>query len=173
MSVVARVDGKASAAIARAIASADASVAPRLRELMQMAVERLAPKRLTMAVIAVFAGLALVLAALGIYGVLSFTVAQRTHEIGVRMALGAPRSQVLRMIVGQAAGLAAIGIALGVAAALAVSRVLASLLFGVRATDPIVFAGVSAALLGVAVMAAYIPARRASRVDALTALRHE
>jgi len=141
-------------------------------ELAQVAAERLAPQRLTMAVVAAFAGLALVLAAIGIYGVLSFAVNGRTHEIGVRMALGAPRSLVVRMVVGQAAGLAVAGIAIGVAGALAVSRVLASLLYGVRATDPLVFAGVSAALLGVAVMAAWLPARRAARVDPVTALRH-
>ena len=140
-------------------------------ELSQVAAGRLAPKRLTMAVAAAFAGLALVLAAIGIYGVLSFAVTERTHEIGVRMALGAPRGLVVRMIVGQAAGLAAAGIAIGIGGALAVSRVLASLLYGVRATDPLVFAGVSAALLGVAVMAARLPARRASRVDPVTSLR--
>ena len=126
-----------------------------------------------MSVIAAFAGLALLLAAIGIYGVLSFTVAQRTHEIGLRMALGAPRAAVVRMIVGRATGLAAAGVAIGLAGGLAVSRVLASLLYGVRATDPLVFAGVSAVLLGIAVMAAYIPARRAAQVDPLTALRHE
>ncbi|MBZ5620931.1 MAG: ABC transporter permease [Acidobacteriia bacterium] len=161
-------------AIGRAVAAVDGQSAPsRVRELLQIASGRLAPKRLTMAVIAAFAGLALVLAAIGIYGVLSFTVAQRTHEIGVRMALGAPRGSVVRMIVGQAAGLAAGGVAIGIAGALAVSHVLASLLYGVQATDPVVFAGVSAMLLGVAVTAAYLPARRAAKVDPVTALRHE
>jgi len=161
-------------AIGRALAGLDGTSTPvPVRELLQVASDRLAPKRLTMAVIAAFAGLALVLAAIGIYGVLSFTVVQRTHEIGVRMALGASRNSVLRMVVGQATAMAACGIAIGIGAALGVSRVLSSLLYGVRSTDPPVFAGVSAVLLAVAAMAAYLPAHRAAKVDPMTALRHE
>jgi putative ABC transport system permease protein len=144
-----------------------------VRDVLQMASDRLAPKRLTAGVIAVFAGLALVLAAIGIYGVLSFTVTQRTHEIGVRMALGAERNGVIRMIVGQAAGLAAIGVAIGVLGALGLSRVLGTLVFGVSTTDPWVFGEVALTLTGVAALAAWIPARRASQVDPVIALRCE
>jgi putative ABC transport system permease protein len=144
-----------------------------VRDMLQVASDRLAPKRLTASVIAVFAGLALLLAAIGIYGVLSFTVAQRSHEIGVRMALGAERSGVVRMIVGRAAGLAAIGVGIGIAGALGLSRVLATLVFGVSTTDPWVFAEVSATLIGVAAFAAWVPARRASQVDPVVALRCE
>jgi putative ABC transport system permease protein len=161
-------------AMERALAAVDPSLPPpRVQDVLRMASDRLAAKRLTTAVISVFAGLALVLAAIGIYGVLSFTVAQRTHEIGVRMALGAERSAVVRMVVGRATSLAAVGIAIGIAASLGCGRVIRSLLFGVTATDPRVFAGVAAALLGVAAAAAWLPARRAARVDPAIALREE
>jgi putative ABC transport system permease protein len=161
-------------AVARAVAAVDATVSlAKVRTMVDIASSRLAPKRLTAAMTASFAALALLLATIGIYGVLSFAVAQRTHEIGVRMALGARRGAVLGMVVRQAAALASAGIAIGIAAALGLTRVIASLLFGVSATDPLVFAGVSAALLAVAATAAYIPARRASRVDPVVALRHE
>jgi putative ABC transport system permease protein len=145
----------------------------RVRDMLQIASSRLAPKRLTAALIAAFAGLALVLAAVGIFGVLSFAVSQRTHEIGLRVALGAQRRAVLRMIVGQAARLALAGVLVGTAGALALGRVIRSLLFGVSATDPIVFTGVAAVLLAVAMAAAYIPARRAAGVEPVIALRHE
>jgi ABC-type antimicrobial peptide transport system permease subunit len=161
-------------AVARAVAAVDATVPlARVRSMQEIASGRLAPKRLTAGLTAVFAGLALALAAVGIYGVLSFAVAQRTHEIGVRMALGAPRAVVLRMVVGQATLLAAGGVLIGIAGALALTRVLASLLYGVSPTDPLAFAGVSASLLAVAALAAWIPARRAARVDPVIALRNE
>jgi len=144
-----------------------------VQEMQQMASDRLAPKRLTGTIVVVFAGLALVLAAIGIYGVLSFTVAQRTHEIGVRMAVGADRSSVVRMVAGKAAALAGTGILIGAVASLAAGRVISSLLYGVSSTEPAVFAGVSATLLAVALVAAYLPARRAACVDPVTALRHE
>jgi putative ABC transport system permease protein len=159
--------------IGRAIASMSGATPPPVRELLEMASGRLAPKRLTTGLIAVFASLALLLAATGIYGVLSFTVARRTHEIGVRMALGSARHGVLRLIVGEAALVALTGIGIGLAGALALSRVLRSLLYGVSATDPVVFAAVSSTLLGVALIAACLPAWRASRVDPMVALRHE
>jgi putative ABC transport system permease protein len=132
-----------------------------------------ATPRFRMLLLSVFAGLALVLAAVGIYGVISYGVAQRTHEIGIRMAVGAERGDVLRMVIGQALALAAAGVALGLAAAAAATRVLASVLFGTRPMDAMTLAAVSLGLLAVAAAAGYIPARRATRVDPMTALRWE
>jgi putative ABC transport system permease protein len=134
---------------------------------------RLAPRRLSMIVLIAFAGLSLVLAAMGIYGVLAFSVEQRTHEIGVRMALGAQQGDVLRIIVREAVLLAAGGLVVGVAAALALGRLATSLLYGVTATDPLVLTGTAVLLALVAAAAAWFPARRATRVDPLEALRYE
>jgi putative ABC transport system permease protein len=120
-----------------------------------------------------FSLFALALACLGIYGVLSFTVVQRTREIGVRIALGAQRRDVLALVVGQGLRLALLGLALGLVAALAVTRFIESLLYGVTATDPVTFVGVSLLLLVVAVLASWLPARRATKLDPMTVLRHE
>ena len=128
---------------------------------------------LYMRLFAIFAAAALLLAAIGTYGVIAFAVVQRTREIGIRVALGASRAEVLRMVVGYGGRLAAIGIAIGVVAALAMSRVLRSLLFGVSATDPATFAGVAALLALVAVLASWLPARRAARIDPTVAMRAE
>jgi putative ABC transport system permease protein len=133
----------------------------------------ISPRRFNALLLAMFAGLALILAAVGIYGVISFGVAQRTHEIGVRMALGAQPSALLRLVIVEGMSVALVGIAIGVAGAFGVMRFIRSFLFEVSATDPSTFAAVAAVLVIVALAACYIPARRATRVDPMVALRHE
>ncbi|MCU1227004.1 MAG: macB 28 [Edaphobacter sp.] len=133
----------------------------------------LADRRFLLFLVGVFAAVALALAAIGIYGVVAFSVARRTQEIGIRLALGARRSDVLGLVLGEGARMAAIGIAIGVGASLAITRLISNLLFGVSATDPLTFVGVATLLLSVALAATYIPACRAMRVDPVTALRYE
>ena len=135
--------------------------------------DSVARQRFSMLLLGVFAGLALVLAAVGIYGVMSYSVAQQTREIGIRMALGAQRSDVLKMTVGQGLRLVLTGVAIGLAAAFVLTRVMATLLFGVSPTDPLTFVSISIVLIGVAVLASYIPALRATRVDPMFALRYQ
>jgi predicted permease len=132
-----------------------------------------APQRYNTALLALFALLAATLAAVGIYGVVSYSVNRQTHEIGIRMALGAQKSDVLRMVVGQGLKLTLVGMAIGVAVALALTRFLSSLLYGVKPIDPLTFIAVSVLLTAVALLACYIPARRAAKVDPMVALRHE
>ena len=135
--------------------------------------DSMASRRFSMILLVVFATLALLLASVGIYGVISYVVSQRAREMGIRMALGAQPRDILRLILGRGGKLAGFGVAFGLAAALGLTRLMASLLYGVRATDPLTFAGVALLLTLVALVAAYVPARRAAKVDPMVALRFE
>jgi putative ABC transport system permease protein len=137
--------------------------------------QSLAAKRFAMMMLGAFAALALVLASIGLYGVIAYLVGQRTHEIGIRIALGAQRGDVMRWVLGQGARMALVGVAIGLVASAGLTQLLAkqSLLFGVSARDPLTFAGVAGVLMLVALLACWIPARRAMRVDPIIALRYE
>jgi putative ABC transport system permease protein len=135
--------------------------------------ESILNRKFFMLLLLVFAGLALMLAAVGIYGVMSYVASQRTHEIGIRMALGAQGKDVLKLIIGNGMALALIGVAIGLAAAFALTRVMAGILFGVTATDTLTYVTVSLGLIAVALLACFVPARRATKVDPLVALRYE
>jgi predicted permease len=139
----------------------------------QIISDSLAERRFTLLLLSIFASVAVALAAVGIYGVMSYAVSRRTHELGVRMALGASRPAILRLVVREGMVLAAAGMAVGVAAAVGLTRLMVSLLYGVRPTDPATLAGVSLLLGGIALLACYIPAWRATRVDPIVALRYE
>jgi putative ABC transport system permease protein len=166
------------AAIPREVREQVQSVDPTLpvsggQALIETLSASLAERRFSMEVVGLFALTALLLAGLGIYGVISYIVTARTHEIGIRIALGAERSSILQMVLRQGLGLAIAGATVGLVGALIVSHLMAGLLYGVRPTDPLTFAIVAVLLIAVALLACYIPARRALRVDPLIALRHE
>jgi putative ABC transport system permease protein len=144
-----------------------------VRSMDQVLVHSLALRSFMMMLLSIFSGLALVLASVGIYGVIAFAVSQRTREIGVRMALGARPGDVLRMVLREGLKLVAVGVGVGVAAALMLTRLLEGMVYGVRVRDPLIFAAVNALMVAVSLGACYIPARRATRVDPLVALRYE
>jgi putative ABC transport system permease protein len=145
---------------------------PRVQTISQILEDSLWQPRFSMLLLLIFALLATILAAIGVYGSTSYFVTQRSYEIGVRMALGATPSRVLRMIMGQALMVATMGLALGLALSLAFSRLLASQLYRVTSTDPITFVGVAAFLTTIMLLAAYIPASRATKIDPLDVLRN-
>jgi putative ABC transport system permease protein len=144
-----------------------------LEPMGQLIEESVASQRFATMLLGIFAGIALVLGSVGIYGVMAYLVTERTHEMGIRMALGATRNNVMRLILKYGMQLAIAGLGLGLVAAVGLTRLLSSLLFEVSATDPVTYAVVGLLLVGVAMLACYIPARRATRVDPMVALRYE
>ena len=177
VAVVLRTEGDPTAVmvdVRRAVAEIDSREAVYSVQTMDEVISNsFAARRLSMLLLGIFAALALVLACVGIYGVISYLVSQRTREIGVRMALGAQPGDVLRLVIGHGAKMALIGVAVGIVAALGLTRLIANQLFGVSAHDPLTFLGVALLLIIVAVAACFIPARRAMRVDPMVALRYE
>jgi len=174
---VARTTG-APASIVSGIREAEArvdstAVTYNVRPMQEIVANSIAKQRLAMILLSVFSTLALALSAVGIYGVISYLTGQRTHEIGIRVALGASASDVLRMIVGEGMRIALIGVGTGIVAALGLTRLITKIIYGVGANDPLTFIGVAVLLSGVALIACYIPARRAMRVDPIIALRYE
>jgi ABC-type antimicrobial peptide transport system permease subunit len=145
----------------------------RFQRMDEIVSNSIATLRFGLVLFGVFAGLALLLSTVGIYGVLSYVSAQRTHEVGVRMALGAQQRDVLHLVLAQGARVALFGVALGLIAAFVLTRLMANILFGVRPNDPLTFAAFALLLLLVALAACYLPARRATRVDPMIALRYE
>jgi putative ABC transport system permease protein len=145
----------------------------KIRTMDQVVADSQMSPRFTLILLGIFAVIALALAAVGIYGVVSYAVTQRTREIGIRIALGAARGDVLRLVLGQGTALAVAGVIVGLGAALALTRLMSSLLFGVSATDPAIFAGAALFLAAIALLATYLPARRAMQVDPMVSLRYE
>jgi putative ABC transport system permease protein len=177
MSIAARTDGPPLAVVSRlreAVLAVDKDQPLGKAQTLERVISAsIGERRFQLLLLSVFGAVALVLAALGIYGVISYSVAQRSREIGLRMALGAQTSQVLRMVVGGGLRLALLGVALGLLGAFALTRALQAALYRVSAADPLTFAAVSVLLLVVAALAAWVPARRAARVDPMTPLRAE
>jgi len=177
MDLVVRTDGDSrqlAAALRAEVAALDKDQGiATLQTLDETLAGMLAPRRFTMVLLSLFSSIALLLASAGIYGLLQYSTTQQTHDIGVRMALGARRSDVLCAILGAGLRLTLVGVVLGLAGAVALTRVLASLLYAVTPTDPLTLAGVSLVLTGIALLASYLPARRAARIDPMVALRYE
>jgi putative ABC transport system permease protein len=144
-----------------------------VRTMQQVLSDSLMLRRVSMLMLTVFALLALTLATVGIYGLTAYSVSRRTHEIGLRVALGANQTQILRLVVVRGLLTSLVGAAIGLAAALQLTRALSGMLYGVTATDPLVFAGVPLLLVAVSIVASYLPARKATRIDPLVALRYE
>jgi putative ABC transport system permease protein len=162
------------AAVRGQVASVDKDQPPHdLATLDELRAESFTSRRVNMLLLGAFAILGLILASVGIYGVVSYSVSHRTHEIGVRMALGAGQAGILKLVIGQGLYLVLIGTVIGLAASLAMTRLLQTMLFGIKSTDPATFFGVGLLLVGVALLACYIPARRATKVDPIVALRYE
>ena len=162
------------AAVRRQVAAADPQVIiTNIETTDQQVAAALKTPRFNLLLLGIFAVTALFLASVGLYGVISYAVTQRTHEIGIRMALGAQPRSIFRFVIGQGLLLTVIGIVIGIGAALAATRLLSSMLFGVSASDPLTIAGIALLLTGVALLACYLPARRATKVDPIIALRYE
>jgi ABC-type antimicrobial peptide transport system permease subunit len=161
-------------AIRTAVQAVDPTQAvSQIRTMSDMVSASLAPRRFVVTLLGVFAGMALLMAVLGLYGIISYAVMQRTQEIGIRLALGAQRGEILGMVIGQGMLLAGAGAGIGLVASIAISRLLRNQLFHVGPFDPLTFAATALVLLGAALAACYIPARRATRVDPIHALRYE
>ena len=144
-----------------------------VRTLEDVVGASVALRRLTLVLLGSFAGVALLLAAIGLYGVIAYVVTQRTREFGIRFALGASRRDVFRLVLGRGMRLVAIGLVLGMAGALNLTHMLTNLLYGIKPNDPLTFASVALLLLGVALFACWLPARRAAKIDPMEALRYE
>jgi putative ABC transport system permease protein len=144
-----------------------------VKTLERVVSDSIAQPRFNMVLLGIFAGLALILASVGIYGVMSYSVTQRTQELGVRIALGAQRRDIFSLVLKQGIILALIGVGIGLAAAIGLSKVVASVLYGISATDPVTFISVAVIMIAVAVVACFFPARKATKVDPLTAMRYE
>jgi putative ABC transport system permease protein len=160
--------------VTREIQGLDGELAPaKVRTMDQLIADSTQRENFNTLLLTVFAAIALLLAAIGIYGLMSYSVEQRTQEIGIRMALGADRGVMMRQVLKQGMVLAAIGIAIGIAAAYELTRFLGALLFGVKSTDPWIYGAVGAILAGVSMIAVLVPAHRATKIDPILALRHE
>jgi len=174
--VVLRTDADSSSVISatrKIVHALDPNVPPGFNTLAQVLASSLKPRRFNLLLVGAFGGAALLLAMAGLYGVMAYSVTRRTGELGIRIALGASSGNILAMVLKQGFMTALTGVTIGVAAALALTRALRSLLFGLSATDPVTFAGVAVLLILVALLASYMPARRATRVDPMVALRYE
>jgi putative ABC transport system permease protein len=162
-----------SATLRQEVKALDANLPVSFEPMSEVFARSTADRRYNVILLGAFAALALLLAVIGIYGVMSYAVTQSTKEIGIRLALGAQARDVLRLVVGQGLVLTVLGVAIGLVAAFALTRLMTTLLFNINATDPLTYAAVASLLVGVALVACYIPARRATKVDPLVALKYE